>query len=180
MARKSFSKFQQTEILGNQGYECNTCNVKFSKTVHPQFDHINGINEDNRTENGQAICSNCHDAKSRKENAKRSQIKKNIDFVRYCPLCDKELKGKDFLDDHGNKLTTKYLPADDWITCPGCESQYKVLRHDSKTRKKLPTKKHADSVKCCVHCRTELRDHSDNRPSSNTYMQCAECRSLQT
>ena len=82
MARKSFSHYEQLQILAEQDYKCRQCSTRFSKTVHPQFDHIDGDNSNNHIENGQAICANCHDVKSRKENAKRSHEKKDFDFVK--------------------------------------------------------------------------------------------------
>ena len=157
MARKSFSKFQQTEILGNQGYECNICKTRFSKTVHPQFDHINGDNEDNRTENGQAICANCHDAKSRKDNAKRSLKKKDDKYVQYCCFCGKG---------EGDAV-----PANTKLECPKCESKMKIIRFDSKTQtKKITTKKYKE-VRFCPHCGGEFGEKHD----SNQYWKCPEC-----
>ena len=68
--RKSFSKSQKEEILENQDGNCGICGTRFygKNKVRPQYDHINGEHSDNRVENGQAICANCHDAKSRKQN----------------------------------------------------------------------------------------------------------------
>ena len=134
--RKSFSKFQQTEILGNQDYKCRGCKTRFSKNIHPQFDHIDGDHSNNSVENGQAICSNCHDAKSRKESQKRSIKEKDINFVKRCPLCHKKIKGKDFKDDNtGEKITTDHLPANEFIPCRQCNSEFKVIRNDPKVGK---------------------------------------------
>ena len=74
--RRSFTKFQREEILGNQDYKCRKCGTRFAKNIHPQYDHISGDNSDNTTENGQALCSNCHDIKSRTESRQRSREKK--------------------------------------------------------------------------------------------------------
>ena len=106
--RKSFSKSQCEEILENQDGNCKKCGVRFfgKNKVRPQYDHINGDHSDNRVANGQAICANCHDVKSRKENVKRSIKEKDINFVKRCPLCHKKIKGKDFKDDvTGEKIT---------------------------------------------------------------------------
>ena len=157
MARKSFSKFQQTEILGNQDYECNICKIRFSKTVHPQFDHINGENGDNRTENGQAICSNCHDSKSRKENAKRSLKKKDDEFVKYCCFCGNG-------DDKGDSANKK-------LQCANCESIMKIMRYDSKTEMKKITTKKQKEVQFCPHCGDEFGEKHD----SNQYWKCQKC-----
>ena len=50
--RKSFTKFQETEILANQDYKCSLCSIRFGKNIHPQYEHINGDHSDNRIENG--------------------------------------------------------------------------------------------------------------------------------
>jgi len=41
---------------------CKICNLKEwnSKPIHLEIDHINGIHNDNRIENLQFICPNCH------------------------------------------------------------------------------------------------------------------------
>ena len=176
--RKSFSKFQQTEILGNQDYKCRSCKTRFSKNIHPQYDHISGDRSDNRTENGQAICSNCHDAKSRKENVKRSIKQKDTDFVKYCPLCEEELKGKHYKDDDGNKITTKHLAADDFIPCRRCESVFKVVRQDHKAgNRKLSGKKLKGVIKHCTHCGVTFNDDADDL-ATNTFFRCAKCKKI--
>jgi len=176
MARKSFSKYQQTEILGNQDYKCRLCHTRFSKNVHPQFDHIDGDHSNNSVENGQAICSNCHDAKSRKESQIRSIKEKNIDFVKRCPLCGKPLKGKDYQDDNGNRLTTKHLLADDWITCGKCESTFKVIRKDPKAGKKTLTGKKLEVVQYCPHCPLSFSGAEfDKKVYSNLWLKHEKC-----
>jgi hypothetical protein len=171
--RKSFSKFQQTEILGNQDYKCSLCHTRFAKNVHPQFDHIDGDHSNNSVENGQAICSNCHDAKSRKENQKRSIKEKDIDFVKRCPLCKKKFKGKDFKDDDtGERFTTDHLPANALIPCPQCRSQFKIIRLDSKVGEKKITGRKLKVVKYCPHCGIEF----DEKHDSNRYYKCDACK----
>ncbi len=172
--RKSFSKFQQTEILGNQDYKCRNCKTRFSKNVHPQFDHIDGDHSNNSVENGQAICSNCHDAKSRKENVKRSIKQKDIDFVKRCPLCGEKFKGKDYAqeDGKGERITTKHLAADEFITCAKCKSNFKVVRIDAKAGKQTIRGKKIDgAVKYCTHCGVEF----ENKLISNQGIRCKSC-----
>ncbi|GEM_PF-4205571 len=43
------------------------CHAGFRKNVRPHFDHIKG-RTDNRIENCQALCPNCHNTKSVNEN----------------------------------------------------------------------------------------------------------------
>ena len=175
--RKSFSKFQQTEILGNQDYKCRLCHTRFSKNIHPQFDHIDGDHSNNSIENGQAICSNCHDAKSRKESQKRSIKEKDINFVKRCPLCGDKFKAKDYQDsDTGKRYTTDYLSADDWITCGNCKSTFKIIRKDPKAgAKKISGKKLKEVVKYCAHCGA---GKYEPKLESNVNIECSECHKV--
>ena len=173
--RKSFTKFQETEILANQDYKCSLCSTRFGKNIHPQYDHINGDHSDNRIENGQAICPNCHDAKSRKENVQRSIKEKDINFVKRCPLCKKKFKGKDFKDNKtGEKLTTDHLPANEIIPCPQCDSQFKVIRKDPKVGDIKLTGKKLEVVQYCPHCGATFEE----KFHSNLYFQCNECKAV--
>ena len=164
--RKSFSKSQCEEILENQDGNCKKCGVRFfgKNKVRPQYDHINGDHSDNRVANGQAICANCHDVKSRKENVKRSIREKDNNFVKRCPLCQKKLKGKDFGDpDTGKGFTTDHLPANSMIPCPQCKSEFRVIRHDPKAGDiKLTGKKLEEVVQYCPHCGIELDKKYDS------------------
>ena len=178
--RKSFSKYQQTEILGNQDYKCRLCHTRFSKNVHPQFDHIDGDHSNNSVENGQAICSNCHDAKSRKENQKRSVEKKNIGFVKRCPLCKHKPRWKDYdfrnepMSERDRKVieNSEYLEADSMFQCAGCKSTLKVIRADKKAGgKKLSGKKVSNVVKYCTNCGQEYEPMN-----SNMYIKCDKCK----
>ena len=176
--RKSFSKSQCEEILENQDGNCKKCGVRFfgKNKVRPQYDHINGNHSDNRVANGQAICANCHDVKSRKESVKRSIKDKDKNFVKRCPLCHKKIKGKDFKDDDtGEKITTDHLPANEFIPCRQCKSEFKVLRKDSKAgTKKLAGKKVDGVMKHCVHCGIQVNES----PNANIYMKCGDCNAI--
>ena len=159
MARKDFTKFQLTQILGNQDYKCNLCPTKFSKTVHPQFDHINGISSDTRTENGQALCSNCHDNKSRIQNVERSLKKKDSKYVKYCCFCGHENKNG------GESANTK-------LQCTECESIMKVIRIDSKVKDKRITTKKCNELQHCPHCGVCFVA----KQASNTNWTCGKCK----
>ena len=173
--RKSFSKSQCEEILENQDGKCSICSTRFfgKNKVRPQYDHINGDHSDNRVENGQAICANCHDAKSRKENVKRSIQDLDRNFVKYCPICGKKTKGKDYKDINGNRLTTDYLSANYWVNpCTNCKSVFKVIRADSKVgKKKLAGKKLDDGTRHCINCGGQFED----KIKSNVYVECLRC-----
>tara|TARA_B000000460_G_C21288652_1_gene294958 strand:- start:8 stop:574 length:567 start_codon:yes stop_codon:yes gene_type:complete len=171
--RRSFTKFQQTEILGIQDYKCRLCSARFAKKVHPQFDHISGDKSDNRTENGQALCSNCHDAKSRKENVERGRTKKDFDIVEYCPLCGKTVNSKDYEpkeDDDGYEIDQDFQDANDWIECVKCDSEFKIIRHDPRNTRPSKNKKHEDVVKCCMSCGE--RWYKDEWGDSNDLLEC--------
>ena len=173
--RKSFSKYQQTEILGNQDYKCRLCHTRFAKSVHPQFDHIDGDRSNNSVENGQAICSNCHDAKSRKESQKRSIREKDKNFVKRCPLCHKKIKGKDFRDpDTGKGFTTDHLSANQGIQCTQCKSEFKVVRHDPKAGKQKLSGKKLEVVQYCPHCDVEF----DETVLTNKWLKCDSCEAV--
>ena len=176
--RKSFSKSQCEEILENQDGNCKLCGTRFfgKNKVRPQYDHINGDNSDNRVANGQAICANCHDVKSRKANVKRSIKEMDINFVKRCPLCHKKIKGKDFKDgDTGEKITTDHLPANEFIPCHQCKSEFKVLRKDSKAGKQTLAGKKLEVVQYCPHCDAEF---TDGKASSNRWLRCDNCKAV--
>jgi len=73
--RKSFSSNVKEEVLLAQKSKCKKCDIKFSPTIRPHYDHKNGNRSDNRKINLQALCANCHDRKSRKETTVRANKK---------------------------------------------------------------------------------------------------------
>ena len=60
--RRGFAQSLRDEILQRQGGKCAMCG-RHTSTF--QFDHKNGNRSDNSSYNGQALCPNCHDRKSR-------------------------------------------------------------------------------------------------------------------
>ena len=181
--RKSFSKMQQNEILADQDFECRLCHTRFSKNVHPQFDHIDGDHSNNSVENGQAICSNCHDAKSRKESQERSIFEKDIGFVKRCPLCNHKTRWKDYdlkkdgATEDAMKLIGKseYMLAGHQFVCAGCRSTLKVLRLDPKVGEKKLTGKKVDGVmEYCPNCGVKY----DPKIKSNVYVKCDKCKKV--
>ena len=158
--RKSFTKKQQFDVLHEQDFKCKLCSTRFSKTVREQFDHIDGDHSNNATENCQAICANCHDVKSAEENVQRSVQKKDQKFVKACPLCG----------------CSYAVPpnANHGFLCGDCESQYKVLRLDTKIGQKKIAGKKLDVIKHCAHCGVEF----DGKMSSNKYFKCDKCKAV--
>ena len=55
-------------VLERARRRCQQCSVKFSPSVHPDFEHINGSLKDDRPNNLRALCPECFQlvAKKRK------------------------------------------------------------------------------------------------------------------
>jgi 5-methylcytosine-specific restriction endonuclease McrA len=62
--RKSFSRYVKDEILERQQNRCAMCN---DKLFYPHFDHIDGNRSNNSLSNCQALCPNCHELKTRRD-----------------------------------------------------------------------------------------------------------------
>jgi hypothetical protein len=67
LSRKSFSKYVKDEILERQQNRCAICNAKL---FYCHFDHIDGNRSNNSLGNCQALCANCHDLKTRRDQRK--------------------------------------------------------------------------------------------------------------
>ena len=57
-------------VLERARRRCQQCSVKFSPSVHPGFEHINGSLKDNRPNNLRALCPECFKLVAKKENRK--------------------------------------------------------------------------------------------------------------
>jgi hypothetical protein len=68
LERKSFSKYVKDEILERQQNKCAMCN---DKLFYCHFDHIDGNRSNNRISNCQALCANCDDLKTRRDQRKK-------------------------------------------------------------------------------------------------------------
>ena len=62
--RKNFSKRTRLLIKLLQNFDCNDCG-KYNKFL--EFHHKNGNRSDNRLENCEALCPNCHRKRHRKK-----------------------------------------------------------------------------------------------------------------
>ena len=74
--RKEFSRGILIDTLVNQDFKCADCKERFAKGRRPHFDHIDGDASHNSAKNCQALCPNCHDDKTRRENKERAEIQK--------------------------------------------------------------------------------------------------------
>lgn len=61
---RSRKKFYRVKILERDGYKCCLCKLKNENSFFFDIDHINGNNRDNRMENLQTLCPNCHRLKT--------------------------------------------------------------------------------------------------------------------
>ena len=100
----------------------------------------------------------------------RSRVKKDFDIVEYCPLCKEKMRGKNYRDDDGEKVTSNYMSANDWIPCTKCESIFKIIRHDSSNIRKSTNKKHEGIVKYCMSCGKKW--YKDEWGDSNELLEC--------
>ena len=67
--RKSFSRYVKDEILERQQNRCAMCN---DKLFYPHFDHIDGNRSNNSLSNCQALCPNCHELKTRRDQKEKN------------------------------------------------------------------------------------------------------------
>ena len=77
-ARKNFSKVTKELVLKIQKNKCKACD---RKSKNWDFDHIDGDSSNNRLDNCQALCPNCHAKKTRnikKRKLKLSQVVRKI------------------------------------------------------------------------------------------------------
>src|SRR5947209_2282375 len=54
-------------VLERAHNRCQKCSVKFSPSVEPHFEHINGTRKDNRPINLRALCPQCFKSVEKKE-----------------------------------------------------------------------------------------------------------------
>ena len=57
-------------VLERARNRCQKCEIKFTPSVQPQFEHINGSQKDNRPINLRALCPECYKPVGEKQNKK--------------------------------------------------------------------------------------------------------------
>jgi len=70
--RRAFATKTKQAVLFIQGFRCRSCN---GILVVPEFDHIDGNKANNWSTNCQALCPNCHRAKTSKSSINLKKIK---------------------------------------------------------------------------------------------------------
>lgn len=112
--RNNASSLRRLILSNNRDYKCEICGISEwnDKPISLQLHHINGNNRDNRVENLQILCPNCH---SQTETYARSKdkekiIKTSIDYSEvepYIPITEKikicEYCGKEFKTSKNNR-----------------------------------------------------------------------------
>jgi 5-methylcytosine-specific restriction protein A len=73
-------------VLERARNRCQKCSVKFSPSIQPQFEHINGSLKDNRPVNLRALCPECFKAVEEKEKAKKGVLGGMRSVLRRIPV----------------------------------------------------------------------------------------------
>jgi 5-methylcytosine-specific restriction endonuclease McrA len=73
-------------VLERARSRCQKCSVKFSPSVQPRFEHINGSLKDNRPINLRALCSQCFRAVEEKEKSKKGMLGGMRSVLRRIPV----------------------------------------------------------------------------------------------
>jgi 5-methylcytosine-specific restriction endonuclease McrA len=61
-------------VLERARNRCQKCSVKFSPSVEPRFEHINGSKKDNRPQNLRALCPTCYKPIEERETKKKGVL----------------------------------------------------------------------------------------------------------
>jgi len=110
-------KLYKEELKEEKCELCGIGNIWNNKKLTLQLDHINGVHSDNRIENLQIICPNCHSCTENycAKNIKLNNIKKGKEYIKNtktyktnfkhnCENCDKEIKQKGNCIDCSKKI----------------------------------------------------------------------------
>jgi 5-methylcytosine-specific restriction protein A len=73
-------------VLERARSRCQKCSVKFSPSVQPHFEHINGSLKDNRPINLRALCPECFKAVEKKEKSKKGMFDNMRSVLRKIPV----------------------------------------------------------------------------------------------
>ena len=73
-------------VLERAHKRCQKCGVKFSPSIQPQFEHINGSLKDNRPINLRALCPECFKLVEKKESRKGGMMGNIRSALRRIPV----------------------------------------------------------------------------------------------
>lgn len=73
-------------VLERARNRCQKCSVKFSPSIQPQFEHINGSLKDNRPVNLRALCSECYKSVEEKEKSRKGMFGNIRSVLRRVPV----------------------------------------------------------------------------------------------
>lgn len=73
-------------VLERARNRCQKCSVKFSPSVQPQFEHINGSHKDNRPVNLRALCPECYKPVEEKEKSRKGMFGNVRSVLRKIPV----------------------------------------------------------------------------------------------
>jgi 5-methylcytosine-specific restriction protein A len=76
---------RQTVLERARG-RCQKCSVKFTPSVQPQFEHINGSHKDNRPVNLRALCPECYKPVEEKEKSRKGMFGNVRSVLRRIPV----------------------------------------------------------------------------------------------
>lgn len=124
---------------GFKEYKCEICGLSYwnEKPIVLQLHHINGDNTDNRLENIQILCPNCH---SQTDN--------------YCGTKNKKSNTKFFCDNCGKEIEKNGVGL--------CNDCYQLLIENKLDRSCLYKDKKIQVVGYCKNCNKELHEHHEH------------------
>lgn len=134
---------------GLKEQKCEKCGC----TEHLEMHHINGNPTDNRIENLQILCPNCH-ANTQNFRGKNIGTKRKHKLPEELFLTEEEIQERQIKRLESKRLDPKYYKRQIepvYITCPICGKQFK--------------RKEKTNIYCSLECYQQARALDSNRPS---------------